>query len=574
MELSAIRHIADKRCCLSVGNNGFLFRIQTKKSDVSEIVLHTLDKYMKPEVKDTKQAHMMKKIATDRLCDYYETTVYFDYSIRCIRYYFEITGNDGEKVFIGSEYFSGNEITDIDRMYNCTCKLREEERIDVPDWAAGKVVYQIFPARYATTKHVPENVWYKAPIGDKTDLKGDLRGIINTLDHLKELGIDVLYLTPIFKSPSTHKYNTVDYYEISPDLGTKADLKELVEKCHEMGMKVILDGVFNHTATDFFAFQDVMKNGSSSRYYDWYYIEKYPINMGSGTKIPGYLTFAYYGGMPKLNMSNDETAEYFTNVGKYWIEECDIDGWRLDVGDEISHSFMKKFRKAIRSVKKDAFIVGEDWQHGRDYLDGDEWDSIMNYSFWRLVKDYVMDSSITASEAVEDIGHIRGMFPPQIFNVLWNLIDTHDTPRFLAMCGNDRKKQRFAAAMSLLLPGMPFIYYGDEYGIGGENDPDNRRGMLWDSKYQDEDTYSLYRRLIAIRKEYKDIAQGTITEYRTDNENNIIIYCCGEGDGKVTVIMHGKGDKATLEEFAGRSNLLSDKKFDGIMEEFSVAVIK
>lgn len=125
--------------------------------------------------------------------------------------------------------FSGNEITDIDRMYNCTCKLREEERIDVPDWAAGKVVYQIFPARYATTKHVPENVWYKAPIGDKTDLKGDLRGIINTLDHLKELGIDILYLTPIFKSPSTHKYNTVDYYEISPDLGTKADLKELVE---------------------------------------------------------------------------------------------------------------------------------------------------------------------------------------------------------------------------------------------------------------------------------------------------------------------------------------------------------
>lgn len=182
-----------------------------------------------------------------------------------------------------------------------------------------------------------------------------------------------------------------------------------------------------------------MKNGSSSRYYDWYYIEKYPINMGSGTNIPGYLTFAYYGGMPKLNMSNDETAEYFTNVGRYWIEECDIDGWRLDVGDEISHSFMKKFRKAIRSVKKDALIVGEDWQHGRDYLDGDEWDSIMNYSFWRLVKDYVMDSSITASEAVEDIGHIRGMFPSQIFNVLWNLIDTHDTPRFLAMCGNDRK---------------------------------------------------------------------------------------------------------------------------------------
>ena len=166
------------------------------------------------------------------------------------------------------------------------------------------------------------------------------------------------------------------------------------------------------------------------------------------------------------------------------------------------------------------------------------------------------------------------MFPQQIFNVLWNLIDTHDTPRFLAMCGNDRKKQCFAAAMSLLLPGMPFIYYGDEYGIGGGNDPDNRRGMLWDSKYQDEDTYSLYRKLIAIRKEYKDIAQGTITEYRTDDENNIIIYCCGEGDGKVTVILHGKGDRVTLEEFAGRSNLLSDKIFDGIMEEFSIAVIK
>lgn len=570
MELSTIRHIANRRYCYALEEGRFLLKIETKRDDAEEVILHAQDKYLPVDRYDTRATYPMVKIASDTYLDYYEVEITMN--VRCLRYYFEVRDRDGVIKYLGNGDFYDDEITDIDRMYNCTQKLKEEERHIVPDWAAGTVVYQIFPARYATTKYVDEKTWYRAPIGGNNDLKGDLRGIINTLDHIVELGVDCIYMTPIFESPSVHKYDTIDYYKIDPGFGTIDDLKELVNKCHENNIKVILDGVFNHTSTRFFAFRDVMEKGCNSSYVNWYYFEDFPVFMGGRDRKPNYLSFSYFGGMPKLNLENEDTKNYFVEVGKYWTRECNIDGWRLDVGDEINHNFMKAFRKGVKEVNSNAFIVGEDWQFGNDYLDGDEWDSIMNYTFFRLARDFIAEQSITATEALNKIGFQRGFFSKPVYNVLWNLIDCHDTPRFLHMAGNDITKQYLAAAMQLLLPGMPMMYYGDEYGLNGGRDPDNRRGMLWDDKKRDLKLFQWYKTLINIRKKYKALTKGEIVYSKADDENGVIIITRKYEDNENTVVFHGKSGNIVLDDFKGRINLLTGEDFDGVLEDYQTLV--
>ena len=223
--------------------------------------------------------------------------------------------------YYGNHNFYEERITSIDRMFDCPQNLREEEIFELPAWAKNKVVYQIFPSRFATDKDVPEEVWYQAPIGHQADLKGSLRGIINRLDYIKELGADILYMTPIFSSSSSHKYNIDDYYAIDPSFGTREDLKELVDRAPEMGMYVILDGVFNHTSWDFFAFQDIREKQEKSQYLNWYYIQDFPLVMERG-KRPSYKTFSYAAPMPKLNLNNKETADYFIDWAACGCPDC------------------------------------------------------------------------------------------------------------------------------------------------------------------------------------------------------------------------------------------------------------
>ena len=481
--------------------------------------------------------------------------------------------NNGLIKYYGNYFFYDEELNNNDRMFDCPQNLREEEMFEIPKWAQNKVVYQIFPSRFATDKVVDEKLWYKAPIHFMDQLGGNLRGIINHLDHMKELGIEVLYMTPIFRSNSTHKYDTIDYYEIDPSFGTKEDLKELVNKAHEMGIRVILDGVFNHSSPEFFAFKDVMEKEDKSKYKDWYYIDGFPLKMKRGEK-PNFLCFAYYYGMPKLNLQNPETAEYFINVGKYWIDEVGIDGWRLDVGDEVSHSFWKQFRKAIRATKKDALIIGEIWHYAGDFLEGDEWDTVMNYQFYLSTIDFVADEKITATEFLEDMGFMRGNLHPDCYNTLLNLIDSHDTARFMHLCGNKLSKLKLAAALQLLNPGMPMIYYGDEFGMKGGPDPDCRRGMLWDESRQNRNVFEWYRSLIAIRKSHPSVTIGNNIYTETDDENGIIIQTREYEDDRLTLVFHGKDGKVMLDELAGKMNLLTGKVFDGCVKGYETLVLQ
>ena len=570
MEYSAIFHDMDKRFCYAIDKDLFVIRVQVKKDDMKEVILHYEDKYIPMESKDTRMTLPMKKVAVSQFHDYYEAQLQMN--LICLRYFFEFTDMQGEKVYYGNYEFDKECITNRDRMFDCPQNLREEEMFEVPQWAANKVVYQIFPSRFASTQPVDKKLWYKAPITPMDDLHGNLRGIIEHLDYIKDLGIDVVYLTPIFKSNSCHKYDTIDYYQVDPSFGTTEDLKELVLKSHERGMKVVLDAVYNHTGREFFAFQDILEKGEKSKYLDWYFIDELPLK-GEWGEIPNFKCFGYYGGMPKLNLKNPEVEKYITDVACYWIKECDIDGWRLDVGDEISHFFWKNFRKAIKAVKKDMLIIGEIWHYAGDFLEGDEWDTVMNYPFYLNLIDLLADEKINVSQFVQNLGYLKGRLNKKCYPLMWNLIDSHDTARFLHLCNDNKKKQHLAAAFQLLLPGMPMVYYGDEYAMPGANDPDCRRGMYWDEEYQDKEMYNWYKKLMQVRKTHACIVEGELIETITNDEEDTIVLIRKSGEETLAMIFNCGSSTKEFDEYAQKYDLLTDSVFDGKVEGFGAAVI-
>ena len=570
MEYSAIFHDMDKRFSYAVDKDLFVIRVQVKKDDMKEVILHYEDKYIPMERKDTRMTLPMKKVATSQFHDYYEAQLRMN--LICLRYFFEFTDMQGEKVYYGNYEFDKECITNRDRMFDCPQNLREEEMFEVPQWAANKVVYQIFPSRFAATQPVDKKLWYKAPITPMDDLHGNLRGIIEHLDYIKDLGIDVVYLTPIFKSNSCHKYDTIDYYQVDPSFGTTEDLKELVQKSHERGMKVVLDAVYNHTGREFFAFQDILEKGEKSKYLDWYFIDELPPR-GEWGEIPNFKCFGYYGGMPKLNLKNPEVEKYITDVACYWIKECDIDGWRLDVGDEISHFFWKNFRKAVKAVKKDMLIIGEIWHYAGDFLEGDEWDTVMNYPFYLNLIDLLADEKITVSQFVQNLGYLKGRLNKNCYPLMWNLIDSHDTARFLHLCNDNKKKQHLAAAFQLLLPGMPMIYYGDEYAMPGANDPDCRRGMYWDEEYQDKEMYEWYKRLIQVRKSHACIVEGELAEIVTEDGEGTVVLIRKNGEETIAMIFNCSSSAKKFNAYTEKYNLLTENTFDGNVEGFDAAVI-
>ena len=569
MEYSAILHDMDKRFCYAIDKGVFVIRIQVKKDDIKEIILHYMDKYISIEMKDTRKTVPMKKIASSQFHDYYEAQIRMD--MICLRYFFEFTDMHGEKAYYGNYEFSKECITNIDRMFDCPQNLREEEMFEVPEWAANKVVYQIFPSRYAASQPVDKELWYKAPITFTDNLHGDIRGIIDHLDYIRDLGIDVIYLTPIFKSDSSHKYDTIDYYQIDPSFGTAEDLRELVQKAHQYGMKVVLDAVFNHTGRDFFAFKDILENKEKSKYLDWYFIDKFPLDTEPG-QAPNFKCFGYYGGMPKLNLKNPEVEKYVTDVACYWLKECDIDGWRMDVGDEISHYFWKHFRRAVKAVKKDALIIGEIWHYAGDFLEGDEWDTVMNYPFYLNLIDLLADEKIGVSRFIQNLGYMKGRLNKKCYPLMWNLIDSHDTARFLHLC-NNKQKLHLAAAFQLLMPGMPMIYYGDELAMPGANDPDCRRGMYWDEEYRDNEMLEWYKRLIQVRRTHACIVEGELAETITRDEDGTIVLIRKNTEETVALIFNCSNDTKEFNEYAGQYNLLGESVFDGKVEGYDAAVL-
>lgn len=505
MNLQAIFHISEIPYAYGVDKDTLFIKIRVASNEVKKVVLHYKDRY---NWRGDFISVTMEKASSTTLFDFYEKKV--KVSEGRLRYFFEIEGNKGEKVYLNERGVLENEPETLGQFQYPYVHVNELYK-NVP-WAKESIVYQIFPDRFCNgdNKNDPENIQnWGEEVNSKSFFGGDLRGIINNIDYLSNLGINIIYLTPIFKSTTNHKYNTKDYFEIDEHFGTKEEFKELVTKCHNNGIRVVLDAVFNHTGNDFFAFEDLKKNGKKSKYKDWYFLEEDEVNEDT----INYRTFANkLRYMPKLNMSNEETKNYFLDVAAYWIKEFDIDGWRLDVADEVLHTFWKEFRTTVKNVKEDAFIIGEVMHEGKLFLKGDEFDSTMNYPFREACLDFFAYRKIDSKDLIDRVLLRKEGLIREIYSQMLNLLDSHDTARFLTECNDDIKKLILATVFQFTIEGIPYIYYGDEVGINGGEDPNCRRCMIWDNEKQNKNLLKHYKKLIEIRKNNKALVNGKYEE--------------------------------------------------------------
>ncbi|RKW09143.1 MAG: alpha-glycosidase, partial [Catonella sp.] len=353
MELTAIYHRPESEYAYLYKEGQVHIRIRTKKEDIEKILLHYGDPFvfLEDAYEDTKE---MVKVTSDDLFDYWQVAVSVDFAR--LQYLFELRDKEGQSILYGDKGFVDNSPENLASEGN-RFKLPYIHEIDgcqVPDWVSKTVWYQIFPERFANgnpdLSPGGELAWDAAISPKTTDFfGGDLQGIIDHLDYLQDLGITGLYLCPIFESPSNHKYNTTDYFEIDRHFGDKETFRQLVEQAHQRGMKVMLDAVFNHMGDQSAQWQDVLKHGEKSAYKDWFHIQKFPVTndkLMNPKELP-YHTFAFASYMPKLNTANPEVKDYLLSVATYWIEHFDIDAWRLDVANEVDHQFWRDFRKAV-----------------------------------------------------------------------------------------------------------------------------------------------------------------------------------------------------------------------------------
>ncbi|HEY8422950.1 MAG TPA: glycoside hydrolase family 13 protein [Thermoclostridium sp.] len=546
--LEAIYHSTCSEYCHALDENTVVLRLRAKKGDLTGCTVCYGDRAYPDKIVKMKSVDMLK-VASDNLFDYFEALIRTNLTRIC--YYFIL--NDGRTtVFYYGNSFYERLHTDRNRYFQFPY-IRKEDIAEVPEWAKKAVIYQIFPDSFAQSKRHISGKGCEIPVGGvlcRSRFGGNLRGIIENIDYLQYLGVNCIYLNPIFTAGSYHKYDTIDYYSVDPCFGDNETLKELVDKCHKAGIRVILDGVFNHSGSNFFAFRDVLEKGEKSRYKDWFFIKGFPVRYEDN---PNYMCFAYEKSMPKLNTGNKEVIEYFTNVGTYWIKEADIDGWRLDVANEVDHQFWRTFRKAVKSVKPDAFLIGEIWHDAREWLSGDQFDSVMNYMLMDTCIDFFAKRIINVEQFDARIQYLRMRYKKNIQYAQMNLLDSHDVSRFLSVAGGDVRRQKLAALFIMTHIGIPSVYSGDEKGMEGLSESEYRKPMMWEDTETSKDVFDYYKKLIAIRKEYIDVMLGDYVTRKVDVSGNIYIYSREAGSKKLYVVINNDNFPAKVDVKVGKN---------------------
>ncbi len=443
--------------------------------------------------------------------------------------------------------------------------------IQTPNWVKHAVFYQIFPDRFAKGQqphHLFKTVqWeaWEAPPTVQGYKGGDLWGVIEKLDYLQDLGINAIYFTPIFQSACNHRYHTHDYYQVDPILGGNPALEALLKAAHQRNIKIVLDGVFNHSSRGFFFFNDILENGPHSPWVDWFKIEGWPLSAYDGNLPANYVGWAGNRALPEFNHEHPDVREYIMKVAEYWIE-FGIDGWRLDVPFEIKiPDFWQEFRQRVKAINPEAYIVGEVWTDSRQWLDGTQFDGVMNYLFTGptiaftagdrvqrdLVEapDYTAYPALSAAEYGSKIQDLLNLYDWQIQLTQLNLLDSHDTARVLSVVGDDQKSVELATLLLLTFPGAPSIYYGNEVGLAGRTDPDSRRSFPsvenWDKSVLD-----YHKKQIAIRHRYPALqtgsyqvlfAEGLVYVFARILASEVVIVAVNSGTEaeKVTVSLNG-----------------------------------
>ena len=409
-----------------------------------------------------------------------------------------------------------------------------------PAWVKNAVFYQIFPDRFASSAQVtkPGNLEPWEALPTKQGFKGgDLRGVLEHLDYLEDLGINAIYFNPVFQSASNHRYHTHDYFRVDPLLGGDEGLRHLLDDAHARGIRIVLDGVFNHASRGFFQFNHILEVGAKSPYIDWFDVKGYPLNAYEG--IPNYRCWANLAALPEFNTRNLQVREYIFNVARYWIEQG-IDGWRLDVPFCIDDdSFWQEFRQVVKTANPEAYIVGEVPWEAKRWLQGDQFDAVMNYLFTLACVGFftgekgdlelghnmmglgevpVLDAPAFARR-VEDL---LTLYPGEIVQAQFNLLDSHDMPRFLSLARGDKTALKLATLFQMTYPGAPCVYYGDEIGLEGGREPDCRRAFPWDINTWDTDLLDHIQTCIRLRNTYPALRQGEYIPLLA--ENGVIAY--------------------------------------------------
>ncbi len=502
MNIKALYHRPDSNFCFPLSDHEITIRLRVDAADhFAKVELVYNSKYL---IQGQQLVKTMARAYDDGTFAYYEITL--DLKDTRLAYVFRLY--EGSQAY----YFSERGLTqtyDFNLSYYDFFQfpfINDADVIKVPAWTKKALFYEIFVDRFNkgdTTKDQSYITMKWGAIPTNHDYAGgDLKGIIQKLDYIKGWGFNALYLTPIFKSRSYHKYDIEDYDKVDSQFGNLDDLKALVKKAHKRDIKVVLDGVFNHCSWNLKQFQDVVKNGRASPYADWFIFKGDHLNLDE----PNYEMFAFCKDMPKLNSSNSEVQRFVCDIGARYVKEYGIDGWRLDVSDEVSHDLWRGFRKTVKALNPDCLILGENWHDSYPFLIGDQFDGVMNYPFTKACLDGFKKPGLSAAALA---GRLNGLLVREkgpINQMMLNLLDSHDTHRFFSEVDEDKDRLLAALALLLVYPGMPCVYYGTEIPLPGGYDPDSRRCFPWGQPQNGEYQKAL-RRLLALRT-LKPVQEG------------------------------------------------------------------
>jgi neopullulanase len=439
--------------------------------------------------------------------------------------------------------------------------------IQTPDWVKEVVFYQIFPDRFARSERIqhPPGLKFK-PWGTAPEEQGfqggDLFGIVDKLDYLQDLGISALYLNPIFSSAANHRYHTFDYYQVDPLLGGDPALRELLDEAHKRQMRVVLDGVFNHASRGFWAFHHILETGGNSPYIDWFVVEDWPLRpyFNSKTAPMNYQAWWNMPALPEFNTDNPAVREYLLDVARYWLE-FGIDGWRLDVpGDIDDDAFWQEFRQVVKAANPEAYICGEIWTDASRWLQGDQFDAVMNYlitspllSFFggetlhpKYSHEHLKLRPIEASTFAEDLEAMYDLYDWEINFAQMNMLDSHDMARALWIMGGDTAALKLCVSAMMTLPGAPCIYYGNEVGLAAAGDPYCRAAFPWDDQGSwDQDLLAHYKKMIALRNAHAVLRTGSFQ--RLYAEGMVYAHHRKLGEQEAVVVFNAGKQPAAVE---------------------------
>ncbi len=484
-----------------------VLRLRTGRGEFTRVAARVAHPYTFPDPFAGAQEYDMAVAYRDDLYDFYE--VRFHWDDPRLKYLFLLYADGGRSFKLdGAGLRAGCDCADdISESFAFAYAYPTDP---MPEWARGGVGYQIFPDRFRREGEAEEGLepWNSDRVQSEYRFGGNLSGIRAAVPYLKELGVTLIYTTPIFQSDSAHRYNTFDYFQIDPLLGTTEDLKALCDELHQNGMKIVLDGVFNHCGLGFAPFVDARDKGEKSKYRGWFFFDQ--------TEACGYRTFSHEPYMPKLNLRNEACADYFLKVGKYWMDTCGIDGWRLDVSPEVWPGFWRKYHAMMKKVNPESLMIAECWDDSREWLtQGDMFDSTMHYVLSRnLWKRFCYQSlSLPAFDAA--VNDAAMLYPKRTQDVLWTFLGSHDTERMLTRAGGDVRMLHAASFFQFTFLGAPIIYYGDELAMEGGADPDNRRPMRWDN-VENNMTRAHYQKLALLRAHNEALRVGEFRTWRAE----------------------------------------------------------